>query len=92
MIQLVWLIVVAGLAYLAFLAREVLPYAVGGAIALVAIGWIVVSAMWPSKPDRRCPTCGESGLVKIRRGEPGVVCEQCGFRDESMHVAYLDDW
>jgi DNA-directed RNA polymerase subunit RPC12/RpoP len=54
--------------------------------------WVLISVLSPSAPDRTCPSCRGKGLVKIRRGEPGVRCELCGFRDAAMHVSYLDDW
>ncbi len=92
MIQIVWLLFAALLVFLAWLARDWMPYLVGGVCAASLILWIVVSSLWPSKPDRHCPRCARQGLVKIRRGEPGVRCEYCDFRDDSMHVAYLDDW
>ena len=92
MLQVFWLAVIAGLIFLTFLIRDWVPYLVGGMLALLFLTWIVVSSMWPSKPDRRCPRCEREGLVKIRRGEPGVRCDKCGFRDEELHVAYLDDW
>ena len=92
MVQVLWLVIVCVLTFAAIGAANWLVYVVGGGIALAFLGWIVISVLWPSKPDRRCPHCGQEGLIKLRRGEPGVVCELCGFRDESMHVAYLDDW
>lgn len=92
MLPIVWFLIVGLLVYLMFVFSAWLPYIVGGGIAVIVLVWILVSALWPSKPDRRCPRCGGEGLVKIERGKPGVRCELCGFRDETMHVAYLDDW
>ena len=92
MVQVVWLLIAAGLAYCVFVFWGWVTYIVGGGLALALFIWVVVSALWPSRPDRRCPRCGGEGLTKIKRGEPGVQCGLCGFRDETMHVAYLDDW
>ncbi len=92
MLHIVWFLVVGLLAGVVFVFWAWIPYIVGGGVALVALIWIVVCALWPSKPDRRCPRCGGEGLLKIQRGKPGVRCELCEFRDEAMQVAYLDDW
>ena len=92
MVQILWLAIIGLFIFLTFLIWEWVPYIVGGLLALVFLIWTVVSAISPSKPDRRCPRCEREGLVKIRRGEPGVRCEKCGFCDENLHVAYLDDW
>ena len=92
MLPIVWFLVVALLAYAVYFLWAWIPYIVGVGVALVALGWVVVSTLWPSKPDRRCPRCGGEGLVKIERGKPGVRCELCDFRDEDLHVSYLDDW
>jgi DNA-directed RNA polymerase subunit RPC12/RpoP len=69
-----------------------IPYLAAGVLVLCFTAWILISVLSPSRPDRTCPRCSEAGLVKIRRGVPGVRCERCGFRDEEMHVSYLDDW
>ena len=69
-----------------------IPYVAVGTIVLAAVVWVLVSVLSPAKPNRLCPQCQKEGLVKIRRGELGVHCEHCDFRDEEMHVAYLDEW
>ena len=92
MLQLLWILIVAGAAMLLASASNWLGAVVGTVLLSAAGLWILVSVLWPSAPDRRCPACRKNGLVKIRRGEPGVRCELCGFRDETLHVAYLDDW
>ena len=92
MLQIRWLVVILGGVALAVAFSAWIPYIVGGALVLLWLVWVLVSAMSPAKPDRKCPACGREGLVKIRRGEPGVRCELCGFRDETLHVAYLDEW
>jgi hypothetical protein len=63
-----------------------------GVMVLTVIIWVFVSVLSPAIPNRTCPACQRPGLLKIRRGVPGVRCEFCEFRDEEMHVAYLDEW
>lgn len=92
MVQILWLLIAAALLAVTFLLRGWLAFIVGAILAALAIGWVLCSVLWPSAPDRRCPACRQPGLVKLRRGEPGVRCELCGFIDREMHVAYLDDW
>jgi DNA-directed RNA polymerase subunit RPC12/RpoP len=92
MLQLLWIILALGAVWLAVAFSTWIPYTVGGLLVVGVVGWILASVLSPSMPDRTCPGCGEKGLVKICRGKPGVRCERCSFRDENMHVAYLDDW
>ena len=92
MLQLFWIVLALGAALLAAYFRDWLPYLVGGTIVSALALWVIVSTLWPSRPNRKCPKCSREGLVKIRRGRPGVRCELCDFRDEALHVAYLDDW
>ena len=87
-----WLLVVAVAAPFVVQAMSWLPYLVAGVLVLVPVVWILVSTLSPAVPDRTCPSCGDKGLVKMRRGEPGVHCQLCGFRDDDGHVAYLDEW
>jgi ribosomal protein L37AE/L43A len=60
----------------------------GGALALLigaSIAWILVSVLWPARPDRTCPACGESSLRRMDAGTTrGVVCSACGHRDEAQ--------
>jgi hypothetical protein len=91
-VHLLWIVIALGLVYVAVAFSSWIPYIVGGALAGAWAIWVLVSAISPSKPDRRCPRCGKEGLVKIRRGVPGARCEICGYEDEKLHVAYLDDW
>jgi len=92
LLSLVWLgVAILAIALVVAWWRWI-PGIVVGLIVVVAIGWVFVSVLSPAIPNRKCPRCGGEGLVKIRRGEPGVRCELCGFRDETMHVAYLDEW
>jgi hypothetical protein len=60
----------------------------GGALALLlgaSIAWILVSVLWPARPDRTCPACGEPGLRRIDETTTrGVVCSACGHADEEQ--------
>jgi len=71
---------------------EWIPTAIVCTIVALAAIWILASVLSPAVPNRTCPKCHGEGLVKPRRGELGVRCEICGFADENMHVAYLDEW
>ncbi len=89
---LLWLALIVAGVLLAVLCWEWIPGLVIGMISVGAVLWVLISTLSPAIPRRDCPGCGREGLVKIRRGEPGVRCEHCSFRDEEMHVAYLDEW
>jgi hypothetical protein len=60
----------------------------GGALALflgASIAWILVSVLWPARPDRTCPACGEETLRRLdAQTTRGVLCSACGFRDEAQ--------
>ena len=92
MLQLPWFLIAAAAAIVAILFHAWIPYIAVAIFVTAFLAWTLISVLSPAVPDRKCPQCGGNGLVKIRRGEPGVCCELCGFRDEAMHVAYLDDW
>ncbi len=64
-----------------------------GAIALLTpMLWLLVSAMRPAMPDRKCPKCGQESLRLLTPGvREGVRCPSCGFEDAEMYVAYLID-
>jgi len=67
-----------------------LPYLVGGVLALTVAGWIILSVLSPGRVDRTCPRCGRPGLVPLERKNPlGVRCRECGYRDETGHIANL---
>jgi hypothetical protein len=59
----------------------------GGALALflgASIAWILVSVLWPARPDRTCPACGEPSLGRMDADSTrGVACSACGHRDET---------
>ena len=87
-----WIVfILLGAAFAAW-AGSWLPVAVAGVLAAGFFFWILISTLSPAIPCRICPKCGGEGLVKIRRGVPGVRCEKCDFIDEDLHVAYLDEW
>jgi hypothetical protein len=60
----------------------------GGALALFlgsSIAWILVSVLWPARPDRTCPACGEVSLHRMdAETTRGVACSACGHRDEDQ--------
>jgi len=60
----------------------------GGALALflgASIAWILVSVLWPARPDRTCPACGEEALRRMdAETTRGVACSACGHRDEAQ--------
>jgi hypothetical protein len=65
-----------------------LPYLVGGVLALMVAGWILASVLSPGRVDRTCPRCGRPGLVPLTRKSPlGVRCKECGYLDETGHLA-----
>jgi hypothetical protein len=59
----------------------------GACFAVVlALGfiWILVSTLFPGRPERTCPACGQRGLERIDRASThGLHCRLCGWRDES---------
>jgi hypothetical protein len=53
------------------------------ALALAPALWVLVSALWPARAERRCPACGRDGLARASpRSTVGLVCRACGWRDE----------
>jgi hypothetical protein len=53
------------------------------ALALVPALWVLVSALWPARAERRCPACGRDGLARASpRSTVGLVCRACGWRDD----------
>ena len=76
---------------LVHLGRFWLPYVVAGALALTWIAWILTSVLSPGRLDRACPRCGRQGLVPLERKSPlGVRCKECGYIDETGHIANID--
>jgi len=61
-----------------------------GAALLVPVGWVLVSALWPGKADRRCPACAQDTLARLDpHSTTGLGCSACGFRDESASAWLL---
>ena len=61
-----------------------------GAGVLVLVGWIVISALWPARADRRCPECGREALLRLDPDAThGIRCGHCGFRDETRSAWLL---
>ncbi len=53
-------------------------------------GWIVVSTLWPSRADRRCPACGKDALERTDpQATSGIACRNCGYRDEAASSWFL---
>ena len=60
MLPIVWLLMVGLLAGLVFVFWAWVPYLVGGGVALVALVWIIVCALWRTAwRGRRC-------IVKVK--------------------------
>ncbi len=64
----------------------------GGIALLLPIFWLLVSAMRPALPDRKCPKCAKETLRLLKPGERlGARCPECGFEDAELYVPYLID-
>jgi hypothetical protein len=60
------------------------------ALSCVPIGWVLVSALWPARAERRCPVCGGDTLVRLdARATHGLGCSTCSYRDESASAWLL---
>jgi DNA-directed RNA polymerase subunit RPC12/RpoP len=60
------------------------------AVAAVPAGWVLASALWPARAERRCPACGKDALARLdERTTHGLVCRACGHRDESASAWLL---
>jgi len=60
------------------------------ALAAVPVGWVLASALWPARAERRCPACGKDALARLDpRTTHGLVCSACGHRDESASAWLL---
>ena len=45
--------------------------------------WILVSVLFPAKPDRACPACSERTLERLDpKSTTGLCCGACGWQDE----------
>jgi hypothetical protein len=59
-----------------------------------SIAWVLVSVLWPARPDRTCPACGKEELLRMDPGSTrGVACASCGHRDaeQSSFLLAEDD-
>jgi len=64
----------------------------GAAALLTPVLWLLVSAVRPALPDRKCPQCREESLRLLTPGERvGARCPRCGFEDAELYVPYLID-
>jgi len=64
----------------------------GAGALLLPVFWLVVSALRPALPDRRCPKCRAESLRLLRAGEKvGARCPSCGFEDAELYVPFLID-
>jgi hypothetical protein len=52
-----------------------------GALLALALGWVLVSSLFPGSADRTCPACGRDTLVRMDESTRGLVCKSCHFRD-----------
>lgn len=60
------------------------------ALASVPIVWVLVSALWPARAERRCPACGADALARLDvHATHGLVCRACAWRDESASAWLL---
>lgn len=91
-----WLVPPVALAAVALgvwlgLRRPPLLFALlAGAFLLVPVLWVLVSALWPGKADRRCPACGKDALRRLDpQATTGLLCTACGLRDESASAWLL---
>ena len=64
-------------------------WVVGGGVVLMVV-WVIVCALSPAQADRRCPSCGQDGLVRLDpESHRGLRCEVCGWQDESASSFFL---
>lgn len=60
------------------------PWVALGAVLAVAVGWVVISVLWPGRADRVCPACGAEA---VERTAPDALvgrrCSACGWHDET---------
>lgn len=59
-------------------------------LVAVPVAWVVISALWPARADRTCPSCGRDALRRLdRESAVGLACRACGWRDESQSAWLL---
>jgi hypothetical protein len=55
-----------------------------GLVLGLAFLWMLISVLFPAKPDRTCPSCGERTLERLDpQSTQGVRCSDCGWQDEA---------
>lgn len=53
-------------------------------LAAAPVLWVLVSALWPPRAERRCAVCSADALERMDpRTTHGLVCRACGWSDES---------
>lgn len=56
-----------------------------GFLFAVPLLWVVISALWPARADRKCPACDRDTLERLdAEATYGISCSSCGFTDESQ--------
>lgn len=61
-----------------------------GALVGAGLLWVLVSSLFPNKPDRGCPACGATALVRLSRASTrGLRCRRCDWTDESASSFFL---
>lgn len=68
---------------------DLFGYVIGGLIVL-ALGWALISAFLPAKPDKQCPACGAESVGRLDpHTTRGLVCAECGWQDAEASSFYL---
>ena len=61
-----------------------------GALVVIGLSWVCISALFPNRPDRRCPECGATALVRLSRtSTTGIRCRRCSWVDETASSFFL---
>ncbi|HEX6881728.1 MAG TPA: hypothetical protein VF530_00025 [Planctomycetota bacterium] len=64
--------------------------AVALALGIVPAGWVLVSALFPARAERRCPACGQDALARRSPDAThGLRCLACGWADETASAWLL---
>jgi hypothetical protein len=59
-------------------------------LAVIPAGWVLVSALFPGKAERRCPACGRVALERASTDAThGLACRACGWEDPSASAWLL---